>query len=34
MGFGTEFWYSNPRNEAEKNATVGDAVNLIKAQLG
>jgi acyl carrier protein len=34
MGFEQSFGIQIPENEAEKIATVGDAVNLLKAKLG
>ncbi|HPN39787.1 MAG TPA: acyl carrier protein [Melioribacteraceae bacterium] len=34
MGFEQSFGIQIPENEAEKIATVGDAINLLKAKLG
>ncbi len=34
MGFEQAFGIQIPENEAEKIATVGDAINLLKSKLG
>jgi acyl carrier protein len=34
MGFEQSFGIQIPENEAEKIATVGDAINLLKSKLG